>query len=184
MNLLYLTIKALQSAFDQTWIAKLLAIVLAYFMPLSTYVHFLIFLLLIDAFTSIYYQAKVKIKERKMAVKEVSFLNGFIIFFKTIESSRLRTTIEKMVAYVIWLIICFMFDKIVFKTEPLKAAEFNYFSITNVAVLMMCLTELTSISANMSKITNNPIFKSIIKIFKKKNSGNLDLTDETQRQEQ
>lgn len=140
---------------------------LSFFEPLSTYLHFLIFLLIVDAGTSIYYQAKERL-DKLGNRNSLNFWARLIVFFKTIESARLRTTLEKMVAYILWLMICFMFDKIVLKIDPLQGSLFNYLSISNVAVLMMCMTEMTSITANFSKITRNPIYNNIMKIFRGK----------------
>lgn len=162
LNVVPLFYKSFDQMLEQSWIFKILAIILAFFQPLQSYAVFLVFLLIVDAFTSIYQQMKVKAGN-----KEISFAMMFVLYFKTIESAKLRTTLEKLMAYVLWLIICYYADTIFFSPIPLNGTVFHNFSLTNVAMLMMCLTELTSITANLSKITRNPIFTQIMNFFKK-----------------
>jgi len=162
LNVVPLFYKSFDQMLEQNWVFKLLALVLAFFQPLHSYAIFLVFLLIADAFTSIYYQMK-----KSAGDHEVSIAVMFVLYFKTIESSKLRTTLEKLMAYVLWLIICYYADTIFFSPLPLKGTVFHNFSLTNVAMLMMCITELTSITANLSKITKNPIFTQIMGIFKK-----------------
>lgn len=154
---------------DQNWVLHGIVIVFAMLAPLENYVHFLIFLLIVDAITSIYYQAKVNLKKvKRIKGKELTKQSSLSVVFLTIESSRLRRTFEKLVAYIVGIIVCFLFDIIVLQITPLETGSLSYFSISNTAVLLICSVELTSILANLSKITQNPVYDTILRIFNKK----------------
>ena len=84
---------------EQNWIIKLSVAGLAMLAPLKMYIHFLILLLVVDLITSVYYQYRqnlIKLHQSKK-VNHVSHARIKTLFL-TIESSRLRTTFEKLVA--------------------------------------------------------------------------------------
>lgn len=164
-----ITNKTILMISNQNWIIKLAVAGLAMLAPLKIYIHFLILLLVIDAITSIYYQYRQNIIKLH-ADKKVNHVSFFRIktLFLTIESSRLRTTFEKLIAYITGIIVCFFFDSIVLQITPLESGSLSYFSIANISVLLICSVELTSILANLSKITKNPVYDTIIRIFTKK----------------
>jgi hypothetical protein len=149
-------------ASDNSQITKLISIILAMLAPLAVIIHLLLFLLVLDAVTSIYFQIKTRLAGMK----------GFCLRLKTafmvIESRKLRITLEKMVFYVLALIVFFLFDKYILHIEPINIDDTFTFSLTNFAAVLVCMTELTSIMSNLSKITNNPIFNRITKILQKK----------------
>jgi|GEM_PF-1771218 len=168
MTYLAIVSKTASNIHNQTWLPKVFSILLATLAPLSTYVHFLIFLLITDAVTSIYFQYKTKLEALR---KEETKLTGkvrFFTFFTTIESKKLRITVEKLVSYILAFIVAFLFDKFVLKITPLEGALLNNFSLANVTVILVCSVEVTSIFANLSKITGHPIYNQILKILNKK----------------
>ncbi len=154
-NFLYL-------ASESSIISKLFAAIISLFAPLAVVIHILLLLLILDAATSIYYQIKRQLKE----------ISGFRLRLQTafmvIESRKLRLTLEKMFFYTLAMIVFFLFDKYILYIEPINLDATFAFSLTNFAAVLVCMTELTSIMSNMSKITNNPIFNRITKILQKK----------------
>lgn len=157
--------KQFDSTASQPAAACLLATVLAFFAPLWVYVYFLALLLLADAATSVIFQAKHRINR----IKGMKFTGWekTVIGFRTFESAKFRITLFKLGAYVFLLLLFYIFDILVTKVEPFPKDSFNYLSVTSIAVLLMCSTELTSITANLGKITNNPLYARISKFFNK-----------------
>lgn len=149
------TIASLQST---PWYSLVFASLISLMAPLKTYVYFMITLLIIDAFTSIYYQCK---RNRP------NYSNLFATILYTIESNKLRVTVEKMLFYIIGIILVFLFEKILLKTAPVDGV-FNVVSLTNISVMLISMVELYSIMENISHITNNPAWLKIAKLFKKK----------------
>lgn len=157
------------------WLTKCFFLLLAVLAPIAPYVHFLIFLLVADAITAIYYQFKIN-KKKIACSKSVKARNvpDYKIFFLTVESRRLRTTFEKLVAYILGIIVCYFFDTIILQITPLQGQTLQYFSVANISVVLICSVELTSILTNLSKITRNPIYNTIARILTKKFSDKID----------
>lgn len=155
----------------QPWAIKLITLCLATLAPLKIYVFFLVFLLVIDAITSIYYQFRKNVNIEQM---KVSFMKKLKILFTTIESGKLRRTFEKMVAYTLGMIVCFLFDKIALQITPLEGNPLSFLSLANIATVMVCGVEVFSILENISKITDNPVWLKIASIFKKKIDDKID----------
>ena len=171
-----IAIRTIGTIQDQSWSVKLFALIVAAFAPIADYIYFLILLLVVDAVTAIYFQYRtnVTIAQSKTISKKIGLINSFSVLFCTIESGKLRRTVEKLFAYILGIIICFLFDKIVFQITPLEGMPLSYFSITNVSVVLICSVELTSILSNLGKITNNPIYSRIIKILNSKIDSKID----------
>lgn len=169
MTYLIIASKTATTINDQPFFWKIIAVILAVLAPLAIYVHFLIFLLITDAVTSIYYQYKQKLKIVGRCKKTpLTFKVRVFTFFQTIESGKLRKTVEKLVSYTLAFIVAFLFDKYALKVEALENGLLQNFSLANVTVIMVCSVEVTSIFANLSKITKNPIYDTILNIFNKK----------------
>ena len=143
---------------------------LASLAPLSNYVHFLIVLIIADAVTAIYNQYKDAKKEinRYRKNRHLTSREQFFLFFGIIESSKLSKTVEKLFGYILGIILCFYFDKIVFQITPIPDMGLNHFSIANFSVVLISSVELTSVLSNLGKITNNPVYYRIIALIKKK----------------
>lgn len=150
--------------------AKLLAILTSFIAPLATLIHVIILLLIVDAITSIYYQMKIAAKSAEKGKKTTTAI-------KVIESGKLRKTLEKMFFYVLILIVFYSFDVFVLQIKPISPEAIYTFSITNLSGVLISIVELTSIAANVSKITENPVFDRIIKIFSKKVEKKLEIDE-------
>jgi hypothetical protein len=153
-----------------SWHTKIFALVLAFFAPLASLIHVIIALLFVDAITSIYYQMKLIQSGQKD--------KKFIASLQVIESRKLRKTLEKMFFYVLIIIMFFIFDTYVLQVKPIAADAIYTFSITNIAAVLICMVELTSIASNVSKITGNKVFDRIVSIFSKKVEKKFDIDEE------
>ncbi len=163
--------KLLLNIYHLNWLAQLFAIFIAFLAPISSVIHVVIFLLIIDMITSIYYQMKSATADKK------GFWNCLMIAFKVVESGKLRKTIEKLFFYVLILIVFFVFDLFILKVVPVSENTIRTFSITNIASVLIAIVEMTSIASNVSKITGNPIFNKIVSIFKKKAEQKMEIDE-------
>lgn len=153
--------RTLQTMNSFTWEIKALSVIIAFLAPLSGLIHVIIGLLVVDMFTSVYYQMK-------SAAAKVKKGQRFKASIQIIESGKLRKTLEKMFFYVLILIVFYSFDTYVLQIKPISPEAIYTFSVTNLSAVLISLVEMTSIAANVSKITGNPVFDRIIKIFSKK----------------
>lgn len=146
---------------DMPFFSKLFAVMLAFFFPLQAIVYVIVFLVFVDMITAIYLQMQ-------SCSPNTSFFRHLVLCFHVIQSHKLRRTISKLFFYIIALIAFFLFDCIILKIKPLENDILVTFSVTNLASILISITELTSIASNISKITGNPIFYTIMRIFNKK----------------
>lgn len=166
--------KVLNTTDDLPTITKIAVLMLSLLAPLKDVIHVILFLVFVDMITSIYYQMQ-------SCKKTTGFIRHFIICLKIIESHKLRRTVSKMFFYVMTMIAFFVFDVFVLHVSPLDSETLITLSITNIAAILICVTELTSITSNISKITNNPIFNTIMRIFKTKLKDNYDIDPDEKR---
>lgn len=150
---------------------KFFSVLVAFLAPLAGLIHVIIGLLLVDMITSVYYQMKLAASEAKKGQKFSASLN-------VIESGKLRKTLEKMFFYVLILIVFYSFDLFVLQIKPISPEAIYTFSVTNLSAVLISLVEMTSIAANVSKITGNPVFDRIIKIFSKKVDKKFELEED------
>lgn len=162
-----MSFKPLLSIFNLNWTAQLFALFISFIAPITTVIHVIVLLLIVDALTSIYYQMKV-------VEKQGGYFKTVKKRLRVIESSKLRKTIEKLFFYVLVLIVFFSFDKYVIKVDPISEYAISTFSITNISAILISMVELTSIASNVSKITGNPIFNKIVSILQKKVDNKID----------
>jgi len=162
--------KIISIATDMPATSKLLVVLLSVFAPLKAVVHVIIFLVILDMITSIYYQMQQQQKDK-------NFLAHLLTCIRVIESHKLRRTISKLFFYVMALMAFFLFDFYLLKIKPLEHDVLVSLSVTNLAAILIAVTELTSISSNISRITNNPIFNTIMKIFNKKINDKLNIDE-------
>lgn len=148
--------------------SKAFSLVIAFLTPLADLIHLVVALLLIDAFTSIYYQMS---KAAEKAGPGKKWWAALMV----IESARLRRTLEKMFFYVLTLIVFYAFELLVLQLAPAEPERLQLFSMTNIAAALIGMVELTSIASNVSRITGNPIFNRIARIFGIKVNQQLDL---------
>lgn len=152
-------------------ISQLFAIFIAFLAPMANVIHVVVFLLIIDAITSIYYQMKIATKDVR------GFLSCIIKACKVVESGKLRKTLEKLFFYILILITFYVFDFFILKVIPVAENMISTFSITNIATVLIGIVEMTSIASNVSKITGNPIFNKIVSIFKRKAEQKMEIEE-------
>lgn len=156
---------------NMNWTAKVFSLVIAFLAPLSSLIHVIIVLLLVDAITSIYYQMKLAAEKANKGKRTIAALN-------VIESAKLRKTIEKMFFYVLVIIVFYSFDLYVLQVKPISPEAIYTFSVTNLSAVLISLVEMTSIASNVSKITENPIFNRIMHLFSKKVNKKFELDED------
>jgi hypothetical protein len=171
---------------ELSWVAKIFAVFIGFISPMASIIHVVVFLLLLDMLTSIYFQIKMNVQKTAPGYK-LFYLFGFIPIrisrkvitgFKTIESGKLRHTLEKLFFYIMILIAFFSFDMFILKVVPSADNAINSLSITNIASVLIAIVEMTSIASNVSKITGNPIFNRIVSVFKSKAEKKLEIDQE------
>ena len=114
----------------------------------------------------------------KLATKDVKgFWNLIIKAFRIVESGKLRKTLEKLFFYILILIVFFVFDIVILKVAPISSTSINTFSITNIAAVLIAIVEMTSIASNVSKITENPVFNTIVSVFKRKAKQKMEIDE-------
>lgn len=155
-----------------SWPAKLFSIALSFLAPLASLIHVILALLIVDAITSIYYQMK------NVSKSDLTRRQRISARIKVIESAKLRKTLDKMFFYILMIIVFYSVDLYVLKVKPLDKVSIHTFSITNMSVVLIALVEMTSIASNVSKITDNPIFDRILRIFSKKVNKQYDIDDD------
>lgn len=165
-----MTSKYLSSLIQINFPIKIFAVFVSFIAPLASVIHVIVLLLVVDAVTSIYYQMK-------MVASKTPKGKRFIAAISVIESGKLKKTLEKMFFYILMLIVFYSFDLFVLKIEPVSTEAIHTFSITNLAAVLISIVELTSIASNVSKITGNPVFDRIIKIFSKKVDKKFEIED-------
>ncbi|HHN47361.1 MAG TPA: hypothetical protein ENN08_00210 [Bacteroidales bacterium] len=163
--------KIVDTVTDMPLYSKFFVFMLSVFAPIRVVIYVVVFLVFVDMITSIYYQMQCQKKTR-------SFLGHLIDCLKVVESHKLRRTVSKLFFYVLALMSFYVFDAYVLKIHPLGEDVLVSFSLTNLAAILICITELTSISSNISKITANPIFKTIMMIFGRRIKDKLRIKDE------
>jgi hypothetical protein len=154
-----------------SWPIKIGSIILAFLAPLAGLIHVIIGLLLVDMVTSIYYQMKIAAEKAEKGKRTSTAL-------RVIESGKLRKTIEKMFFYVLVIVVFYSFDLYVLQIKPISSDAIYSFSITNLSAVLISVVEMTSIAANVSKITGNPIFDRIMNLFAKKVNKKFDIEEE------
>lgn len=145
--------------------AKIFAMLFAFLLPLQTITYWIIFLLVSDAVISIYKQFKDALIDAR--TKSQQKPSKYRTLLRIIDPDKLKKTLEKMVFYVIMIIIIFVFELIVLQLEhhPDKLLQG---SITNIAAGMISFVEITSISKKITQITNNAIFERLAELLKPK----------------
>ena len=169
--------KILNTIEDLPIVTRISILMLSLLAPLKDVIHVIIFLVFVDMITSIYYQMQ-------NCKKTAGFFGHVISCFKIFESHKIRRTVSKMFFYVMAMIAFYVFDCFVLHMKPMDSETLLTLSLTNIAAILICVTELTSITSNISKITNNPIFNTIMRVFKIKLNDKFNIdTDEPKHPE-
>lgn len=123
---------------------------ISYFTPISEMIHVMLIFLALDTISGIW--ASLKEGEK-------------------LQSNKLRKTVYKFLWYTVAVMLSWMMEK-----------TFSVMDWTNLASIVagfICFVELKSVFENITRITGDPLFLRIIKIFKKKSQETLgDITED------
>lgn len=128
---------------------------LSYFTPIAEMIHVMLIFLSLDTISGIW--AAVRCSER-------------------LQSSLLRRTVFKFIWYSVAVMSAWMME---------KTFSLSWTHLASVVAGFVCMVELKSIFENISRITGEPVFLKIIRMFKRKTSETLDdiLPDEEEPKE-
>jgi phage-related holin len=118
--------------------AKLSTFILAYFAPIQVVIHCMLIFIVLDCLSGIWASMKEGNK---------------------IESHKLRKTVIKLMWYTVAVMAAHMME---------TSFHLGWSQLSNITGGFICLIELKSIFENIARITNEPVFRKIIKIFTKK----------------
>jgi phage-related holin len=131
-----------------SWIAQCFIMVIAYFTDIREIVHVMLIFLAIDTISGIWASLKEKQK---------------------FESNRLRRTIYKFLWYTVAVMLAWMME---------KTFSLGWANLASITGGFICFVELKSIFENITRITDEPIFMKILKIFKRKGTETIQEIDE------
>lgn len=137
-----------------SWIAQLFVMIIAYFTPIQEIIHVMLIFLAIDTISGIW--ASLKEKEK-------------------FESGKLRKTVFKFLWYTVAVMLAWMMEK------TFKLGWANLASITGGFI---CFVELKSIFENITRITDEPVFMKILRIFKRKGAETIQEINEDEEPKQ
>jgi len=149
---------------------KFLPFLLSYFAPIAAIIHVMLVFILIDLLSGIW--AYVKSREcEKLTNKEFNVFKRFTIYiwfvWFCIESKKLRKTLTKMFWYMVSVMMAHMLE-ITFSLQFLHLAQ--------IVGGFICMVEIKSVFENITKITNEPVFMRIYKLFEKKANAAISTT--------
>jgi phage-related holin len=116
----------------------------SYFTPIAEMIHVMLIFMALDTISGIW--AALRSGER-------------------LQSSRLRRTIYKFIWYTVAVMTAWMME---------KTFSLSWSHLASVVAGFICMVELKSIFENISRITGEPVFLKIIRMFKRKTSETLD----------
>jgi hypothetical protein len=146
-------------------IAKLFCFFISLFAPISALIYFLVLLVITDAFTAIWWEAHLVTKNT------TGIKNKALKIFHIVECDKFLQTLEKLLFYIILVFVLYYFDILILHNIPLVFNGLSSFSLSNLACLLISLTELTSILKNISKITSIPILSKLISYLTNSNKA-------------
>ncbi len=101
--------------------------------------------------------------------------------YRNLQSEGIRKTFSKAADYLIFIIVFIVFEAILEHMEV--NLKHHNFTLSNLVVLLLCVTELKSIDENIRELHNVSILTSVLDfVFRRKNLGeiiNNDKDDET-----
>lgn len=151
---------------DNPWWLNIAYICISFFLPLQYAIWFLFGLVLLDAFASIYRQLKRKKEERQRKLKRIlTFRERNQIINCVVDPKKFSVPIEKLTVYIILLMVFFVADIILFKTDPREAGS-SFLSLTNGILMLFAGREITSIVGHAFEITHLEVFNDVKKYFK------------------
>ncbi|MFZ4400911.1 MAG: phage holin family protein [Bacteroidales bacterium] len=126
---------------------KIITFLLSYFAPIAAIIHVMLIFILVDCLSAIWAAWKNKIP---------------------IESRKMRKTVIKMIWYIAAVIMAHMME-ITFSLQWAHLAQ--------VVGGFICMVEIKSVFENITKITNEPVFIIIYKLFEKKANDSMNLNN-------
>ncbi|MFZ4400609.1 MAG: phage holin family protein [Bacteroidales bacterium] len=126
---------------------KIFTFVLSYFAPIATIIHVMLIFILIDLISGIWAAKKANIP---------------------IESSKMRKTVSKLIWYMVAVIMAHMM-------ENTFAMQWSH--MAQICGGFICMVEIKSVFENISKITNEPVFIKLYKLFEKKAKDTVNLSN-------
>lgn len=85
-------------------------------------------------------------------------------FWREVKSYGIRETWKKMYEYGIGIIVCSIFESMIFKIEPIALMD-KEFSLTELSILVASVVEVYSNYENMEAVSGRNIFKKLIKFL-------------------
>ncbi len=82
-------------------------------------------------------------------------------FWKQVKSYGMRETWKKAYEYGVGIIVCSIFESMIFKTEPIELMN-SKFSLTELAIMVASIIEVYSNYENMEAVSGRNIFKKIL----------------------
>ena len=122
------------------WLAKILIFVIAYFTPIREMIHVMLIFLAVDFISGVWAARKEK---------------------KIIESIKLRHTVYKFIWYTVAVMVSWMME---------TTFKLGWTNLASIVAGFICFVELKSIFENITRITNEQVFKRISKMIQKKGS--------------
>jgi len=129
-------------------LTKILFFILSYLSPISTIAHVMIIFVAIDLISAIWVACKLS---------------------QPIVSNKLRRTLTKLVWYILALVMAHMFET-TFNTPWIHFAQ--------IVGGFICMIEIKSVFENITKITDEPVFMRIYKLFERNAKSNTNLKDD------
>ena len=157
--------KTILSISNTSNLAKLFCFIISLFAPISALIYFLVLLVVMDAFTTIWWKAHSVSKNIK------GFKNKALKILHIFECFKFLRTLEKLLFYIITVFVLYYFDTIVLHSIPLNFLGLASFSLANIATLLISISELTSILKNISKITALPILSKLMGMLSNSNKN-------------
>jgi len=126
---------------------KILTFILSYFAPIAAIVNVMLIFILVDFLSAIWAAKKNNI---------------------AIESHKMRKTIVKLFWYTAAVLMAHMME-----------TEFNlqFAHMAQIVGGFVCMVEIKSVFENITKITNEPVFLKIYKLFEKKAKDNFNINN-------
>jgi hypothetical protein len=87
-------------------------------------------------------------------------------FWREVKSYGVRETWKKTYEYGIGIIVCSVFESMIFKMEPIGLMS-KQFSLTELAIMIASMVEVYSNYENMEAVSGRNVFKKVIKFLPK-----------------
>ncbi|MEI7723476.1 MAG: phage holin family protein [Bacteroidota bacterium] len=130
-------------------LTKVAILFISYFAPISEMIHVMLIFLLFDTVSGIW-----------ASIKEGN----------AIESHKLRKTVLKFLWYTVAVMAAWMME---------HTFDLTWVRLASLTAGFICFVELKSMFENITRITNEPIFKRILKLLKRKSTETIsEITDD------